>query len=206
MDLAGQRFGRWIVLSDADPDRRGNRRVLCRCDCGREKATAIGRLRNGTSKSCGCGNDHNRKHGYATGKPAEYSTWRNMRVRCNLATNEHYPDYGGRGIKVCDRWADFLAFLQDMGPRPSSRHTIDRIDVNGNYEPGNCRWATPKEQCRNRRNNTRLTYASVTLTAVEWSEKLGGTRHVVAKRIQNGWSVERAVTTPIDVRYRKRTC
>lgn len=146
----GDRHGKLTVLS-VTPGWRGNGflvRVLC--DCGVERSEQLSWLRQG-SRSCGCSAGR-LLHGMARVKRREpiYSAWRHMWTRC---TNPRYPRfdrYGGRGITICDRWRSFELFAQDMGPRPSPRHSLDRIDNDGNYEPGNCRWATSTEQMRNR--------------------------------------------------------
>ena len=149
IDLIGNRFGKLTVVSRAPNKSRTAWR--CRCQCGRE-TTVIGQnLIRGCSQSCGdfrCrpGEYHGHSHGTPT-----YHTWRSMLKRCYDPKHEHYPDYGGRGINVCERWRiSFKAFLDDMGVKPQ-RHVIDRKDFNGNYEPGNCRWATYVESIRNRR-------------------------------------------------------
>lgn len=139
-----------------------------------------------------------------SGKPShglsytpEYRAWQTMRLRCTNPANAAYPDYGGRGIKVCERWLnDVAAFVADMGPKPSPLHEIDRRDNDGHYEPGNCRWVLRKINDRNRRNNRRLTYKGETLTLVEWCERASLLTDTVSKRIAGGWSVERALTTP----------
>lgn len=123
-----------------------------------------------------------------------------MQTRCHNPNSEDYPNYGGRGIRVCERWrTDFAAFLADMGPRPSSRHSIDRFpNQDGNYEPGNCRWATAKEQQNNRRNNNFLTHAGLTLTITEWSLRTGLSRQTILHRLKRGQSVSRALTEPVN--------
>lgn len=142
-NLTNQRFGRLVALY-ADPDIRAGQRLAwwCRCDCGETKLIDGNNLRRGLTKSCGCMRNHGLTH---TG---EYQSWSSMRGRCADRNN---PDYGGKGIKVCERWNDFRTFYADMGPKPSPSHSIDRKDSSGNYEPANCRWATRSEQNANRR-------------------------------------------------------
>ena len=138
------------------------------------------------------------KHGHwVGGKPSpEYRTWDSMIGRCERPCSASFKHYGARGIKVCKRWRrSFAAFLQDMGPRPSLRHQIERKDSNGNYTPKNCTWATAKEQARNRSSNHRLTFDGHTLSEVEWAERTGLPRHTIITRIARGWSVARALTT-----------
>jgi hypothetical protein len=159
-DLSGLRFGRWTVLSIADKQGR-HTAWNCRCECGKEKVCLGINLVSGKSKSCGCMREFNSlKHGHRKhdGTSREYETWCGIISRCESETDTNYHNYGARGIKVCDRWRNsFDNFLLDMGKRPSPKHSIDRIDVNGNYEPSNCRWATKEIQMQNRRmlkNNT----------------------------------------------------
>lgn len=126
----------------------------------------------------------------------EWRTWSAMRERCNTPSCRNYPDYGGRGISVCDRWDVFENFLADMGFRPSDNHSIDRIDPNGNYEPSNCRWATRKQQGRNKRNNRLLTVDGMTRTIAEWSELHGVKAGTINARVSRyGWSHSAAVMT-----------
>lgn len=129
-------------------------------------------------------------------------TWSGMRQRCNYRNGPHYSDYGGRGIRVCARWASFEAFAEDMGPRPDGT-SIDRIDNDGNYEPGNCQWATPHQQASNKRNNHHITAGGLTLTVAEWTRRLGGSIACVFARLHRGWSEEDAVLTPIGKTKRK---
>lgn len=127
----------------------------------------------------------------------EYATWDRIIQRCENPVYHGYKNYGARGITICTEWrASFLAFLGDMGPRPSNQHSIDRIDNDRGYEPENCRWATHKEQQRNRGNNRRLTHNGETLCLSEWAERLGVNIDVIQQRLLRGWSIEKTVTTP----------
>lgn len=154
---SGDQFGRLTVVREGEPETPGRRRIVCRCACGVEVTAGLIALTTGNTKSCGClsrdaAAARMKTHGATIGgKPPEYNCWVAIRVRCNNPKNGSYAYYGGRGIKVCARWQSFEAFLEDMGPRPSPAHSIDRKDNDGNYEPGNCRWATKAEQMQNTR-------------------------------------------------------
>lgn len=174
VDLTGRRVGHLEVLRMAG---RNGRYIqwLCRCDCGTEFSTRTGNLTNGHTQSCGCYRERMRHEATRThGKTASraYDAWLNMRTRCFNPQNTAWKHYGGRGISVCDRWATFAAFYEDMGDPPLG-HSLDRIDVNGNYEPSNCRWATRRTQANNTRANRRLTFDGQTLTMMEWSRFFG---------------------------------
>lgn len=158
--LVGMRFGRLVVVSKADVEGR-HIAWNCKCDCGKETVSLGINLKRGKSKSCGCLREYNSlKHGHRRHDHTsrEYETWWSMIGRCERETDTNYHNYGARGIKVCDRWRhSFESFLEDMGERPTPKHSIDRIDVNGNYEPSNCKWSSKEEQMQNRRilkNNT----------------------------------------------------
>lgn len=127
-----------------------------------------------------------------------YNVWCSMRQRCDNPNNQRYADYGGRGIKVCERWQKFENFLADMGARPKyPAHTLERRDNDGDYTPGNCRWATYEEQQNNKRNNHRLTYQGETMTVAEWARKLGVRDQLLRVRLHRGWDLERVLSPPI---------
>ena len=134
----------------------------------------------------------------------DYRCWTAMKTRCLNPHSKDFPRYGGAGIALCERWKSFQSFWDDMGPSPTLHHQIERINNAGDYEPSNCRWATVSEQARNRRSNMLITHNGETLTAVEWADRLGVERHVVARRIRKGWPPKAAVTTPIMKRTERR--
>ena len=197
IDLKGLKFGRLDVISEAGRDAAGNMAWLCRCSCGNEKVMSSNNIRSGASMSCGCFRlEQLRKkvtrHGMRHTKI--YNIWLCMIQRCTNPLNTGYDNYGGRGIQVCDRWRDFRLFYADMG-EPLEGMQIDRIDVNGNYEPGNCRWINKKGQARNKRTTRILTYQGKSQSLAEWSEELSMNYYVLHSRLRRGWSDERTLST-----------
>ena len=204
--LTGLKFGRLKVLRESGP-----LNCECICDCGKLTTTTRGRLNSGKTRSCGCLRNElvaarNVKRQTTHGKThtVEYKIWDSMVQRCTNPKDTGYAGYGGRGIKICHQWlTEFMVFLSDMGPRPSSTHSLDRVDNNGNYEPGNVRWATRKEQERNKRNNHLITIGSTTKCLSAWAEETGIEFNALSQRLRRGWTAEEAVFTPVKV-YRKR--
>lgn len=198
----GEVFGRLTVLSFSHRVLR-HRYWRCLCKCGKETVTRGSRLHSGKTLSCGCLCREAiaaalTTHGDAAhGRTAEYRTWSSMIRRCECAKDANYAHYGGRGIYVCTRWRQsYSDFLADMGRQPSPQHSIDRINNDGNYEPGNCRWATKREQASNKRNNLKLTYLGRTENLSKWAEILRISRGTLDSRIKNKWPVEKILTTP----------
>jgi hypothetical protein len=199
-DLTNKRFGLWRVIERA-PSARGMTRWMCVCQCGEKRAVYGKALRRGQSTSCGC---HRRVlskeratiHGLAGS--SEYWTWSRMKNRCLNHKDKDWPNYGGRGITVCGRWLYFQAFIADMGSRPSRLHSLERIDVNRGYGPENCRWATPKQQANNKRNNRRISFAGKTLNLREWAKITGLSDDVIYVRLDVlHWPIGKALTTPV---------
>jgi hypothetical protein len=203
IDVTGHKYGRLTVLGPVgfgNPTGKGKKRRikwLCECSCGMQKDFFLYNLRNGHTKSCGCLTDESRtKHGMC-GTP-EYRTWSDMIQRCTNPNDGEYHNYGARGIKICDRWLTAKNFLKDMGEKPEGMQ-IERIDNDGNYEPGNCCWATPKEQARNRRGvKLIITYRGKTQCLTDWAEELGVHRATLWSRLYRAkWQTEKAFTAPV---------
>lgn len=199
-ELTGQRFGRLTVVRYADSTKRGKARWLCCCDCGGTASVLTTNLLRGSTQSCGClqreaASKSNSSHGLS--RCPEYKIWLSIRQRCSNPRNPNFPAYGGRGVRVCSRWDDFEAFLADMGPRPSYAHSLDRFpNQTGNYEPENCRWATAKEQGRNKTNNHLVTHNGQTKPLCQWCEELGLDYLRTRMRLGKGWTPERAFSQP----------
>lgn len=204
-DITGQTFGRLTVLYYVGrrPGVRGSF-WLCRCLCGRHSVALTAALRRGNTKSCGClsaetararASVRNRRHGMRSSP--EYAAWRAMLERCHNPAAQAYYNYGARGIGVCDRWrSSFTAFYADVGPRPSAEHSLDRIDNEGGYAPGNCRWATSQQQATNKRNNVHVEHDGRRLTVPEWSRLVGLRADCIRDRLQRGWAVADALSRP----------
>lgn len=200
-DLIGKRNGRLVCLYET-PRRGRARRFMFRCDCGREKDILMASFTSKRAVSCGCITRENirsavKRQTRHNGFKREFRTWASMISRCTNPDSQGYKHYGARGIKVCDRWLNsFDAFLQDMGPRPQ-RHSIDRIDNDGNYEPQNCRWATIRQQSRNRRTSKLISFQGRTLNITDWAAELGTNASILCSRLKNGWPIEDALTRPV---------
>lgn len=189
--VPGAVFGRLTLLAKVDK-LRGKTEWECQCECGNRHTVTVSNLKNGHTRSCGC---LLAKH--LKSFSLEYKTWIAIKRRCCDPGNCGYSRYGARGIKICDKWInDFPAFFADMGPRPSKKHSIDRIDNEGHYEPGNCRWATSAEQGRNKRNTTFFEFNGKKQTLPEWSRELRISHSTLIHRIYDfGWTPEKAFTT-----------
>lgn len=193
-DLTNQQFERWTILYYAGRGDHGSE-WYCECECGSKRIVEGFRLRKGLSRSCGCG-DGSERHGLS--KIPEYYLWKAMKRRTDNPNDQQYHSYGGRGIKVCQRWQDsFSCFLEDMGMRPSPAHQLDRIDNDGPYSPENCKWSTRHEQCRNRRTNVLLTHNGQTKPLLDWAMEYGIRRETLTYRVKKGWSTKRALETPV---------
>ena len=192
----GQRFG--LLLAVEATDQRANGAIVwkCLCDCGNEAFVRASKLKNSYTRSCGCLQRETTvktftKHGECYSRT--YTTWLNMRNRCNNPNNDAYENYGGRGIAVCSEWDDFEKFLSDMGERPKGM-SIERIDNNQGYFKENCRWATSKEQHSNKRNNHTISFKGEDMTITQLAEKVGVKRSTLYYRLKNGWSIEKAIS------------
>lgn len=198
--LVGERFGRLLVVSYAGSN--GKRSLWeCQCDCGNSVIRHTGLLSARNTKSCGCLKRDNKRgnptHGKA--KTPEWKSWSGMKGRCYNPRCQEYQYYGARGIIVCERWLGpngFVNFFADMGEKPSAKHSLDRIDVNGNYEPTNCRWATAEQQNRNKRDNRIIDFNGRRATIAEWAEDAGLPVSTLLNRLAADWPFEKAITTP----------
>ncbi len=207
-NIQGQKFGRLTVLTYAGIDSRGCSVWTCRCDCGTVGDYGGPTLTKGHTSSCGCLKQEKflsriTKHGHSSPKnrSPEYTAWNNMLARCNRPNHPQYPDYGGRGIKVCERWAAFGNFLIDVGVRPSSKHSIHRIDNDLGYIEGNVKWATQPEQQNCKRTNHQISFNGETQNLVQWATETGINYIALHYRLKRGWSVDKALTTPLQKRH-----
>lgn len=219
LDLTGQRFGRLTAIERVGSNKRGQSLWSCKCDCGSVVVVVGTELNCGHVKSCGCIRhdkliaynksaekraktaEYNKTHKTTHGlrHTRLYKEWQSMKRRCDCKSWRDYKNYGGRGITVCDEWRnDFMAFHDwAMANGYDDSLSLDRIDVNGNYEPSNCRWVTLKHQANNKRNSHFLEYNGEVKTIAQWAEELGIKYRTLSSRINTrGWSVEKALTTP----------
>jgi hypothetical protein len=201
IDLTGRVFGRLTALElDAENPKKGTF-WICRCSCGNIKSVLAPHLKNGNTKSCGCICTENfkaliTKHGMR--HLPEYQIWMAVKMRCTNPKNIGYPDYGGRGITLCGEWAEsFESFYEYLGGRPDKDYSIERINNELGYIPGNVRWATKKEQANNTRANHFLSFRGETHTLAQWAELFGINSTAICKRLRRGWSIEKALTTPL---------
>jgi hypothetical protein len=162
------------------------------CRCGRIVEKLENSVQSGNTRSCGC---LGVKHNYSYDD--RYNTWIGIIHRCTNSDNSSYKDYGARGITVCSRWLTIENFMTDVGPRPSKRHSLDRIDVNGNYCPENCRWVLPEVQSNNSRRNRRVKWNGKLLTLSQWSRFTGIDAETISYRIKSGWTLNDTFGKPV---------
>ena len=202
IDISGQRFNRLLAVRKTD--KRVCKHVIWEflCDCGKTHFAAATEAKRGQTTSCGCAlidflTSTKATHGETRGgaRTSLYTIWNAMLKRCSSPTCAEYKYYGGRGIRVCDQWHDFANFKSDMWPRPTGK-SIDRIDNNGHYEPGNCRWATSKEQGANRRSTRRITIGKDTHCIAEWARISGTNPKTIWARLKVGRDPEYSVFAP----------
>lgn len=194
----GDRFGRLTVLATGKIPDTYRYKAVCRCNCGGDPfAVRFDALLSGQTQSCGClQRDNSRTHGLS--RSPHYTRWRHMMGRCYDPKNQAYPDYGGRGIKVCERWQDLATFIEEVPPGYFPGAEMDRIDNDGDYEPGNVRWITRKGNTDNRRSGHRLTYRRRTQSLTRWAEETGINLGTLWTRLNEfGWSPKAALTTPV---------
>jgi hypothetical protein len=201
IDLRNKKFGKLILIEWVSAGR-----WRAHCDCGREVIVWTSNLYRRRTRSCGClqkaltskRSRRNIKHGEAVGgvTSPEYAVWAAMRARCRSPSHPLFYRYGARGIQVAKRWEKFEYFLADMGRRPSSKHSIERKDVNGNYEPSNCVWATIQQQNRNTTRNRRITINGETRVLVDWLQKVGINSSTFYQRLRRGFTEVEAITRP----------
>lgn len=199
-DLTGQRFGR-LIVKERVPNNKGKTKWLCVCDCGGTAVVQGGNLTSGNTVSCGCVQKERAREARTTHgrtRTKLYRAWAHIKDRCQNPKGKDWNDYGGRGIKVCDEWLNSFEAFRDWALTNGYRDdlTIDRIDVNGDYEPTNCRWADAKTQGNNKRNNRVITIDSESHTLAEWANIKGVKVQSIRSRISRGWDPEKAITEP----------
>lgn len=210
IDLTGKRFGKLTVIKKHNQDKWGGWNWLCMCDCGNETVVSGGHLRGLKTKSCGCSRKETKNFTHKMTGSRLYKVWHAMKSRCYYEKSEMFKHYGGRGIMVCDEWKNSFISFYDWSIKNGydenaerGQCTIDRIDVNGNYEPNNCRWATIKQQANNTRRNHLIKYNGKTQTVSQWANELGVEPDSIFNRLQKGFTEEEALTLKFNER-RKR--
>lgn len=197
VNFVGQKFGK-LTVKEKHGSRNNRTLWLCQCECGNNTIVNRRYLINGDTKSCGCLKKKPQVNTHRMSKTPEYVTWCSIKNRCYNKNQKKYKDYGGRGIKVCDRWKNsFINFYSDMGKRPSKAHSIDRINNNDDYSPDNCKWSTPIEQANNTRSNRTIEINGEVKTLAQWCRFYNINHAVVKVRIFRGWPVIKALTTPL---------
>lgn len=195
-DLTGQIFQHWSVLKMENSCKHGHRMYLCECVCGKRKILRGSMLLSGNSKSCGCAYPKSTTTTHGKSKSYTYKSWVAMKTRCLNFMDARFPHYGGKGVKICERWVDsFENFYADMGERPYGT-TIDRIDSRGNYEPSNCRWATPMEQTLNRSETVWVDYKGERMCFTHLCKKYGVSRAMIKGRLKKGMTLDEAIEMP----------
>ena len=198
-DLTGKTFGRLTVLRSEGKGKNGKYLWLCRCSCGNTKVTDTGQLNSGCTQSCGCLKhdllvEKNLSHGLAN--TPIYNVWATMKQRCLNSSEKRFKDYGGRGIKVCDKWLSFEGFYEDMSSTYITGLTIERKDSNGDYCPENCIWADRFIQANNTSRNRIETVNGITDSLANLCRRYGFTYATIQHRLYRGWGVEKAFNTP----------
>lgn len=200
INMIGKKFGRLTVLSECEKRAKNGKIIYkCRCDCGNITDVIGDNLRRGNTMSCGClHSEVTKTHGLRDCKL--YNVWDNAKRRCYNKNNKRYKNYGARGIKICDEWKDNFQSFYDWSMSRGYKQglTLDRIDVNGNYEPSNCRWITNEEQQNNRTDNVLITYKYRTQNITQWARELNVSPRVIRYRLKKGWPIKDCLFKPIN--------
>lgn len=207
--VAGESYGLWTALEEAAPKipKHGYplKRWLCECACGTRRSVDASSLKRGSSHNCGClrlkaVSERNRTHGATTADSPyywEYKSWSAMKNRCSNPRSIDWPNYGGRGIRVSERWLGtdgLMNFVRDVGKRPSQKYSLERIDPNGHYEPGNCRWATSREQARNKRTTRWVVVGGQRMTLSDAAERADMSPYKLWQRLDKGMTPDEALS------------
>lgn len=198
-DLSGQKFGLLTVKERVKNSSSGSVRWKCLCECGNYVVCLAYNLKDGHTRSCGCLHKKGTRTTHGMRHTRLYGIWTDMKSRCDNPNMKRYFDYGGRGITICDEWHNSFESFRDWAMANGYRDdlSIDRVDVNGNYEPSNCRWIPREAQASNKRNNFLLTMDGETKTISQWERITGIERRTIAKRKKLGWTDEKALRQPV---------